>query len=236
VRNNPLRYTDPSGHYECEDATGECIAPRPTVQDSIDIANRFGTAIIWPAAIANETTKFVKGGLGYTVEGRVPTIKLLPNRTIQEVPTNLAKASTAISYGLPVLVGGLNAREIQYRSEAGEITYEEALAQQGANVGFTAVASIGGGAVIPVAAAATGAPVSAAFIGGVALGYDLSIAQGTVNNMIEGQQLNEAFVNARAETHRSFGISGFDSTAYKTLNPILTPILTPIARKIYNIP
>ena len=54
--------------------------------------------------------------------------------------------------------------------------------------------------------------------------------------MIEGQPLGAAFTNARAETHRSFGIAGFDSAAYKALNPVLAPILTPIAKEIYNIP
>jgi hypothetical protein len=37
----------------------------------------------------------------------------------------------------------------------------------------------------------------------VALGYDLLVAQGTFNNVVEGQPFWEAFYNARADTHET---------------------------------
>jgi RHS repeat-associated protein len=253
ARNNPLEYVDPSGHYECEDnAPEKCNIPpkanpngqskqRPTVQPAIDVVNRGSNGLAWPMAVVGQTTNIVEGGLGSLGNGQIvhswnspPSINLLPSSTIREVPTAWAKASTVGSYGLPIVGGGLNAVEIQLRLDAGEITTGQAGAEQVANVGFTTALAFGGGSLIPAAAATTSNPVGWSVAGSVSLAYDVSIAQGTFNNAVEGQPLDVAFTNARAETNRSFGIGWFDSAAYEVLNPVLAPALTPIAQAMYT--
>lgn len=139
-----------------------------------------------------------------------------------------------LSYGLPIVTGGFNAVEIQLRHQAGEITSEQANKQQIGNAGFASAAALGGGYVIPTAAAGTSNPLGWGVAGTLSLAYDVSIAQGTFNNYVEGQPLTQAFTNARKETHRSFGISGIDTLSYEILNPLLTPILTPLAEAIYS--
>jgi hypothetical protein len=152
-----------------------------------------------------------------------------PNLALQEVPSTWAKVSTGVSYGLPIVIGIANAREIQYRAEAGEISQEQASGQQKANVGFTVAASVGGGYIVPEAAALTSHPVGWAVLGGVCLAYDISVGQGIANNMIEGQPFWPAYIDARAEANRVFMFGhgeDFDYWLEQTLLSGTTQIVT----------
>jgi RHS repeat-associated protein len=180
--------------------------------------NTWGNNIIaWPATIASRATILTPSSttLAYGV-GPLNEIKLLPKGALLDTPTGIARFSTALSYGLPVVTGALSAMDIQNRETSGDITAEQAGQQHLTNVGFTIGASATGGALIPAASGATAkivgfSPVGWAVVGALALGYDLAVLQGTVNNLIEGQQLEEAFINARATTHETLTFGTWSS-------------------------
>jgi hypothetical protein len=256
--NNPVKFVDPSGHFACEDAYGDCGPPsmsRPAevmgagavpqsapdsnpVQPYIDWYTRFNNLVAWPAAVASQSTKVVETGpvwFSYTPPRSVPHVRGLPN-VIADVPSGWATASKVGSYGLPFVGGALNAFDIHYREQMGEINANQAYQQQVGNMGFTAATSLAEGVAIPTAAAATSNPVGWAVAGTVAFGYDISIAQGTFNKVVEGQPLNQAFYDARVDTNEAFGLGWIDTVGYEMLSPALSPVLTPIAKSIYGIP
>ena len=196
--------------------------PRTTVQPVIDATNRGGMAVAWPAAVAGGINNFDRLGktmyeVGKSTPRSIGTIQIVPPSAILETPSGWAKTATGFSYGLPIASGLLSAREIYFRNNAGEITFEQAYQEQVANAGFASATALGGGTLIPVAAGLTSHPVGWATAGSLALAYDMSVAQGTYNNCVEGQPVNQALLNARTETNRSFGIGWFDTFAYQSM-------------------
>lgn len=142
-----------------------------------------------------------------------PEVIWSPRGTIRLRPTKLAGYSILISAALPVGVGGLNAREIQLKTIAGELTPSQGRQQHIVNAAATGV-GVGGAWLVPAGANATAVvmgvapapgavgltaastsaasvavPATIAAVGGFCLAYDISIIQGTTNRMIEGQPL-----------------------------------------------
>jgi hypothetical protein len=177
--------------------------------DRVETWQRFnaltGELTAWPASIASQATIVRQvNGLAPISQGPLNEIKILPQGSFVRVPAPLARVSAAGSYGLPIISGAINQYEIHERQQAGQITSREANLETATNIGFT-TASVGiGGYGLPAVAGAVETPAGALAFVGVCLAYDLTVAQGTVNNMIEGQEVGDAFWNARATTNDRF--------------------------------
>ncbi|MBL1131640.1 MAG: hypothetical protein D8M54_24545, partial [Chloroflexi bacterium] len=186
VLNRALNFTDPTGHIETPFTEGGSSG-----DDDLDRVEKWqrwnaltGELTAWPASIASQATvvKQVRV-LAPISQGPLNEINILPQGSFVRVPAQVARVSAAGSYGLPIISGTINQYEIRERQQVGQITSAEANLETVTNVGFT-TASVGiGGYALPAAASAVEAPAAAVALVGVSLAYDLTVAQGTVNNM-----------------------------------------------------
>ena len=207
VLNRPLSLTDPSGH--CPHETVCIIGGSSGNLEDIELLQRSNAvtnvAMAWPASIASNATIVKRvNGLAPISQGPLNEIKILPNGSFVRVTAPVATMSKVASYGLPAVTGVINQIEIRERSEIGQISAKEAKMETVSNGVFTLVSVGAGGYALPAIATAAEAPVALITLAGVSLGYDLTVAQSTINNMIEGQDLSAAFWNARATTNDRF--------------------------------
>ena len=127
---------------------------RPTLQPLNTALNFVGNTTLYPLSVAGATTKFVEQGAG--LHGQIvyswnlpPQVKITPRGTIRSYPSNLAHYSTIAAASIPIVIGVVNAGEIQLRSNAGEINSNQAGWQHGVNVVATTAGSVGGAWAVP---------------------------------------------------------------------------------------
>jgi hypothetical protein len=119
---------------------------------------------------------------------------------------------TKASNFLLIVNAAANTADIWDRQSSGQITQSQAEVETGANLAFTGINYVGGevGASVVAAASAGGGataagPVTAVAVGLTFFSFDMMVAQGTANNMIEGQPFWPAVWNARDSTIDELG-------------------------------
>jgi RHS repeat-associated protein len=222
VLNNPLRHTDPSGNWVCEDV--DCESPRdPANNEAADTVQAVSMLGAWPTAIASAQTvermsNKVKWGLYQERSWHMPVLR--PQREgLIRVPSSLARFATATTYGLPIVSGGINYFDINSRRASGELTESQATAENAVNTSSTignltiahglnvvgskaataVAAAAASGSTPTLASAVLGSPV---FLGTAAAGVAVvtSWEYQTANNLIEGMPPEQAWKSARDTT------------------------------------
>jgi RHS repeat-associated protein len=229
VVGNPLRHIDPSGHCIPEvncpsDKPGKASSNQDILQDTLVKVNRATMIMVWPSAATAQSTNpaFSNAVKAVVVPNR--SLKLPSGTTVTAVtnelrlereglcanPSSLSNAMTGISNGLLVFSAIGNTVDIWGRQSSGEITPGQAMGETSVNIAATGInyaAGQAGSAVAAAAAPATGTatvtsvgvPIVVA-IGLTAFSFDMMVAQGTANNMIEGQSFWPAVWNSRDST------------------------------------
>jgi RHS repeat-associated protein len=210
--NSPLNLTDPSGHCPHETVCivgGGGQSHQSTKNDTLDRLIQVNTwinqTVLWPITAISSGTVQQHNSFSHMLE---------------TVSKPAAMTANKVSAGLAIATGMFNQAEIIQRTQNGELTNNQAWKQTGVNATVTgATAYLGSGGIatgattisgalqgttilgVPAASAAT--PVVLAAVGVTSVAYVAPIAQGTANNMIEGQSFLPAFLDARTEFHNA---------------------------------
>ncbi|GIK58905.1 MAG: hypothetical protein BroJett015_45680 [Chloroflexota bacterium] len=212
--NNALKYIDPSGHnVDCSPVAGDCppSPPKPikVKKNALDRLIQVNTwtnqMLLWPITSVGAGTIQIHNSFSHMLE---------------TVPKPAALTANKVSAGLAIATGMFSQAEIVQRTQNGELTSNQAWKQTGVNGLSTATTTyLGAGGMATGATTLTGtlqgttilgtpvvsaaSPVVLTVVGVTSLAYVAPIAQGTANNMIEGQSFLPAFLDARSNFHHA---------------------------------
>jgi RHS repeat-associated protein len=220
TRNNPLKYTDPSGHEPCTSGNwGDCQKSKPKYkkppttppdQEQKQLENYDPNL---PAGIGAVTS-----GLGVPAGYATATYYLgkpygaFPAHPIEYIPTTVNKFGSAATVGIPIYNGYINGGDINARQNFGMISEYEAPLEHTNNAAFTTLNVVTNGLMLKAAtptfvigsssttvATILASPATIA-LAVPSIGMVTAWEQQTINNMIEGMPREQAWKTARDTT------------------------------------
>ena len=223
--NNPVRFTDLSGHISCDNNhlpgsdQNACANPHyayPTAtgaQKALAQAKKINTLlafqveaiandiVAFPTVVIGNIPKYTKLSQGYIATGTdyLGTVSsFYPHGTITTI-SKFGRLATAFNWGLPLVNGAIYSVDIEQKYRIGSINNQQRWTEHGTNGLF--IAGTGAfGAGISALSASTGSPIGVPVVSTVLGAFDITLAQEMANGMIEGQPFWPAFWQAREAT------------------------------------